>query len=193
MKENKENTKIKTIKSPNRQKILLLLLAGTALGLTRSYKQQVKIMKLVPRAWRQIERDYLWRVIKEFNEDRLVDWQEDNDGNITVVLTERGKVMANRFNPDKLIIPTPASWDKKWRVVIYDIPQAKKSARDALRYKLYELGFKEWQKSVFIYPYPCRDQIDFVIEFFEVRPYVRQGIMTEITNEAELKLHFHLK
>ena len=70
---------------------------------------------------------------------------------------------------------------------------AKKSVRDALRHKLHELGFKEWQKSVFIYPYHCREQIDFVIEFFDLRPYVRQGVMTEITNETELKLHFKLK
>jgi DNA-binding transcriptional regulator PaaX len=78
-------------------------------------------------------------------------------------------------------------------LVIYDIPHSKKAARDALRRKLRELGFFEWQKSVFIYPYPCREQIDFIIEFFDIRPYVRQADIINPTNEAELLLHFGLK
>ena len=131
--------------------------------------------------------------MREFNQDKLIDWQENNDGTISVVLTEKGKQTASRFDPDNLSIPQPNHWDKKWRVIIYDIPDNKKAARDALRRKLYELSFKEWQKSVFIHPYPCDQQIDFVIEFFDVRPYVRRGLMTNITNEAEIKLHFGLR
>ena len=184
--------KIKIIKSPVKQKILLLLVTGLSLGLTRSYHKHVWIIKRVPRAWQQINRDYLWRILREFRHDRLVNWQEDDDGTITMTLTEKGKETVNHFNPDKLSIPIPIHWDSHWRIVIYDIPDNKKSARDALRYKLHELGFKEWQKSVFIHPYPCRKQVDFIIEFFDLRPYVRQAELTNPTNEAELKLHFDL-
>jgi predicted TIM-barrel fold metal-dependent hydrolase len=189
----KKRREIPVIKSPTRQKIILLLAAGTALGLTRSYRKQLQIIKTLPREWRHVDRAYLWRVMREFNQDKLIDWQENNDGTISVVLTEKGKQTASRFDPDNLSIPRPNHWDKKWRVIIYDIPDNKKAARDALRRKLYELSFKEWQKSVFIHPYPCDQQIDFVIEFFDVRPYVRRGLMTNITNEAEIKLHFGLR
>ncbi|MBI2482118.1 MAG: hypothetical protein HYV76_00950 [Candidatus Vogelbacteria bacterium] len=188
-----KNQKISVIKSPRKQKILLLLLAGTAFSLSRSPLKQIKIVNRLTKEWQQIDRAYLWRTIKEFNHKRLIDWQEDNKGNIIITLTEKGKTTTNRFNPDKLLIPKPNTWDYKWRLVIYDIPHNKRVARDALRYKLRELGFKEWQKSVFVYPYPCREQIDFVIEFFDLRPYVRQAELTSPTNEAELKLHFKLK
>ena len=109
-----------------------------------------------------------------------------------MTLTEKGKVAINRFNPDKLSIPTPARWDGKWRVVMYDVPESKKVARDAIRFKIKGVGFKEWQKSVFIHPYPGREQVDFVTELFNLRPYVRQAELINPTNEAELKIHFQL-
>ncbi len=183
----------KKIFSSTKQKILLLLAAGLALGLTRSPRRQIRIMKNLPREWRKIDRQYLYRSLNEFHHHRLVDWRETSDGKITAVLTENGRETILRFNPDNLTIPTPTKWDHIWHQVIYDIPHNKKSARDALRRKLHELGFIEWQKSVFIHPYPCREQIDFIIEFFELRPYVRQADITSPTNEAELLLSFDLK
>ncbi len=89
-------------------------------------------------------------------------------------------------------IKKSAIWDRKWRVVFFDIPEKKRKARDALRNKLRELGFRELQKSVFVHPYSCQSEIDFIVEFFEIRPYVRYGELTNLTNEAELKLRFDL-
>lgn len=188
----KVKRKIKQIHSPIKQKVLLLLLAGVLIGLTRSLNQQKRILKIIPKAFRDIDRQYLYRIIDEFYNDRLVDWQENKDGTINIILTEKGKLAAHQFDPDRLEIKKPQSWDKKWRIVTYDIPTTKNNARDALRRKLNELGFKEWQKSIFIHPYPCRDEINFIIEFFDVRPYVHYADLINPTNEAELKLHFKL-
>ena len=41
-------------------------------------------------------------------------------------------------------------WDKKWRIVIYDIPEDKRGVRDLFRRRLKEWGFKLWQKSTWI-------------------------------------------
>jgi len=172
--------------------VLTLLLAGAALGLTRSYKKQKKILKSIPRALKDIDRQYLYRILDEFHNERLIEWQEKADGSIYLVITEKGKETALQFDSDHLKIKKPSVWDKRWRGVIYDIPDKKKAARDALRHKLNELGFKEWQKSVFIHPYPCREQVDFIIEFFDLRPCVCQAELSNPTNEAELKLHFDL-
>jgi hypothetical protein len=184
--------KIKPIRSKVKQRILLLLLAGLSLSLTRTGRQQWQIVKGLHREWKKLDQIYLRRYINEFKHDRLIDWREEKDGSISVVLTEQGKVMASRFNPDKMRIARPSRWDGRWRVVIYDIPHFKKSARDALRHKLHELGFIEWQKSVFIFPHPCREEINFVIEFFDLRPCVRQAELTNPTNESELRLAFKL-
>lgn len=44
-------------------------------------------------------------------------------------------------------------WDKRWRVVIFDISELNKRIRDSLRNKLRELGFGMMQESVWVTPY----------------------------------------
>lgn len=44
-------------------------------------------------------------------------------------------------------------WDGLWRMVIFDIAEKNKIIRNILRYKLKELGFGRWQKSVYITPF----------------------------------------
>jgi len=175
-----------------RQKILLLLLSGLSLGLTRSPKQHFRILRAVPKAWRDIERRALYRALREFKERRLVDLTEKADGSVEVILTENGKKKALAYKIDEMKITEPARWDKKWRLVIFDIPEKKKRAREALREKLKELGFKELQKSVFVHPFESKDEVDFIVEFFAIRPYVRFLRSDFITNEADLKLRFKL-
>ena len=122
----------------------------------------------------------------------LVSYKEIDNDQIEIILTEEGKRRVLKFKIDSIKVDQPAKWDEGWHLIAYDIPEKKKPAREALREKLKELGFYEWQKSVFIFPYPCRNEIDFLIEFFEVRPYVRYAGLNHPTNEAELKLHFEL-
>lgn len=50
-------------------------------------------------------------------------------------------------------------WDRKWRIVIFDIPEDKRYIRDRLRIKLKELGFGMIQKSVWISAYPFEDDV----------------------------------
>lgn len=169
-----------------------MLQTGLALSLTPSPKMHGYIFKTLAKDWRNIGRDYLKRAVHEFRHERLIDFQEKSDGTILIVLTKEGKQHALEYNIDEMKIKEPAIWDRKWRMVFFDIPEKKRKARDALRNKLREFGFYELQKSVLVYPYPCQDEIDFIVEFFEIRPYVRYGEMNNLTNEAELKLHFGL-
>ena len=176
-----------------KRKILLLLLAGISLGLTKRPDYQWKIIKETSKEWEKINKERLKEIIKEFYQEKLVEYREKPDESIEIVLTEKGKIKALEGKIDELEVKIPKTWDKLWRVVIFDIPEKKKKARDALRRKLKELGFLEFQKSVFIFPYECKDEIEFIVEVFEIRKYVRYLVVKEITNEEELLLKFKLK
>lgn len=180
------------ISSPIKQKLLLILAAGLALSLTRSARKQFYILKSIPKEFRRIDRNYLWRILSEFHRDRLVNYREDKDGEITMTLSERGRKQILKLNLDQLEIKVPARWDKKWRLVIFDIPEKIKPAREALRDKLKDLGFFELQHSVWVWPYQCRDEINFIVEVFDIRQYVRLVEADSITNEADLLLRFNL-
>jgi len=85
---------------------------------------------------------------------------------IYISLTEEGKRKVGWLQIDSLKIKKPKKWDRKWRMVIFDISQLKKIYREALRGKLKELGFYPFQKSVWVYPYPCQDEIALLRDFF---------------------------
>jgi CRISPR-associated endonuclease Cas2 len=180
------------IKSETKQKILLLLFAGVALGLSRSPKNYFKILEGVAKEWKEIERNKLVRAVREFYSERIVDYKEKEDGTVEIVLTKDGRQKALKYQIDEIKIKKTDKWDGKWRIVIFDIPEKKKKAREALREKLKELGFKELQKSVFIYPFECEDEIDFIVEVFEIRPYVRFLRVESFTNEEQFRLKFKL-
>ena len=134
----------KVISSPVKQKVLVLLAGGFSLGLTRSFRRQQYIFRQMKKEWREINRRYLYRIIKEFREDHLVDYRELADGTINLVITEAGKLQAIRFNIDVMEIKKPRHWDGQWRAVLFDIPEKKRRARDTLRDKLRDLGFFEF-------------------------------------------------
>ena len=175
-----------------KQKILLLLLGGVALGLSKSPKGYFKILKSISKDWRQIKTERLYRAVREFYNDRLVDYKEDKDGFIKIILTKEGQKKALKFKLDEMEIKKPTKWDGEWRVVIFDIPDRFKKAREALRRKIMDLGFRKLQESVFIFPYECEDEINFITEVFLIRPFVRFVRAKSFTNEEQLKIKFNL-
>jgi len=175
-----------------REKILILLLAGTALGFAYSPNRYRRILKITGKEWRRINEKELKNQIKSCYRSKLIEEKENADGTTTYVLTEKGKMRALTYDFNKMEIAQKV-WDGKWRAVIFDVPEKFRWGRDSLRKKLRELGFRELQKSVFVFPYDCKDEIDFIIEFYKMRKYVRFGVFDYIDNAVHLKEFFSLK
>lgn len=53
----------------------------------------------------------------------------------------------------KLAYAKARKWDGKWRLIIFDIPERRRSRRDFLRQELRALGFHQLQKSAWVSPY----------------------------------------
>jgi len=180
------------VKSELKQKIILLLAAGVALNFSKNPRGHFKIIKAAAQAWKDIKRERLVRVVREFYKSRIIDYKENRDGVVEIVLTKDGQNRALKYQIDEMKIKKPEKWDGKWRVVTFDIPEKKKKAREALRNKLRDLEFKELQKSVFISPFECEDEIDFVTEVFEIRRHVLFMRVDSFTNQELLELKFEL-
>ena len=83
-------------------------------------------------------------------------------------------------------------WDGKWRLVIFDIPETKKKTRDAIAYKLKDLGFKPIQKSSFIYPYECESEVDFLKDYFNLNEEVSYMLVERLSNDKKIRKIFSL-
>ena len=180
------------MKRDTKKKILLLLLAGLSLSLTKSPKGYFKILRSLPKEWKEIKRRRLNEIVKEFYNNRLISFKENKEGLAEIILTKEGEQKALRFKIDEIKIKKPAKWDGEWRIVIFDIPERLKKAREALRNKLTNLGFMKLQESVFVFPHECEDEINFIVEVFLIRPFVRFMRVKSFTNEEQLRVKFEL-
>ncbi|MEK7541875.1 MAG: hypothetical protein AAB533_03435 [Patescibacteria group bacterium] len=86
-------------------------------------------------------------------------------------LTKKGRASLKRLDIHALVLPQRV-WDKKWRVVFFDIPEEKGSARRAFQQRLRTLGCMRLQKSIFVYPHACADEIDALTDFWGITPFV---------------------
>lgn len=85
---------------------------------------------------------------------------------VRIALTKEGEKRAGKYQINDLEIEKPKKWDKKWRIVIFDIPLSSRMVRDAFRRKLKEFGFYAIQQSIWVYPYLCQEEIDLLRQFF---------------------------
>lgn len=174
------------------KKILLLLQGGLALSLTNRPDAYFRVVKQIAKEWGKINERNLRGAIKRLYQSKLIDYQENKDGSVSLILTGDGKDRILKYEIDKIEIKKPAHWDNLWRMVIFDIPEDHKSGRNALASKLKEIGFYPMQKSVFIHPYECKDEIDFITEIFNISPYVRFLRVKDIDVDLHLRNIFHL-
>jgi len=72
-------------------------------------------------------------------------------------LSEKGEKKLEKLILSNYELRIPRIWDKKWRVIIFDIPEYRKNLRDKLRKTLINIGFCKIQNSVWVFPYDCED------------------------------------
>jgi len=124
------------------------------------------------------------RIIKELKKQKLIDLYEKGD-DMVMEITERGEKRVLEYKIDEVEIKRPKKWDGFWRVIMFDIPESCKRARDALSSKLKEMELYPLQKSVFVCPFECKDEIDFIAEFFNVRKFVHYFTAKEMDEKDE--------
>lgn len=137
---------------------------------------------------RQKERE-LRRIAYYMKRSGLVKYSSDEYDH-GMQLTDKGLNRLKKQAFADLAIPRPASWDKKWRLIFFDIPEIKKQKRNALNYKLKLLGFQMLQKSIWVHPFPCRAEIETLGEFLNIRRYISYVEISEIDSEKELRIRF---
>lgn len=118
--------------------------------------------------------------IKRLEKQKLISWRENEKGEVQLTLTEDGQKRVLRYKIDELNLSKKKK-DGFLRVVIFDIPEKDKAAREVFRRKLKEMGFYKLQRSVFITPYKCKSEIDFLSHSLGVAPHVHYIVAKSIS------------
>ncbi|MEK7126043.1 MAG: CRISPR-associated endonuclease Cas2 [Patescibacteria group bacterium] len=182
-----------------RQKIQRAVLASVyltaGLGLILMAPNAVRLLKYVekyigpkPRLNRRIS-----QAINRLRERGLIKRVQTDHG-LALRLTKNGVSYAISIEEEEKIfgIQKPKKWDEKWRIVIFDIWERRRTVRDRLRSILRMNGFVRMQNSVWVYPYDCEDLLVFLRTNLRLGRGILYIVAEEIEYDEALRKHFKL-
>ncbi len=109
-----------------------------------------------------------------------------------VEITKKGEALLRKLELANFKLKKPKHWDKKWRVLIFDIPEKRRLLRDKVRNTLIAIGFYRLQDSVWVYPYDCEDLVMLLKADFQIGKDLLYVIADSIENSFSLKRQFNL-
>lgn len=117
----------------------------------------------------------------------------EKNGRKRIEITEAGR-RAFALEQAKALLAArhPRRWDKRWRLVMFDIPQRRRRDRDHLRSLLRECGFLRLQDSVWVFPYDCEELVTLLKADMRIGKDVLYAIVEMIENDGWIKKHFGL-
>ncbi|MFA6324673.1 MAG: hypothetical protein WCX46_00350 [Candidatus Paceibacterota bacterium] len=138
----------KKAKKPNIQKAILKILAEKPAVSLVELNKKIITTEARPQGLYAINRS-----LKGLCESGLVE-QISSDQNDYARLTSKGKNKLNCIKLEGGDALVSNIWDGFWRIIILDIPENRKSEREALRYLLKKANFVCIKNTVWISPHP---------------------------------------
>lgn len=109
-----------------------------------------------------------------------------------VKLLPKGRIRAKQIAFENLSLPKSKTWDGKWRLFSFDIPEEHKNARNMLRGKLKSLGCFNIQRSLFAYPHDCKRELEAVARHYKVSKFTLFVEASYMDLDKELRKFFNL-
>ena len=130
----------------------------------------------------------IYRNVKNLQQRGIL--QKDGKGYFS--FTKQGKQWA-RNSAQRHFKSQNQIWDNKWRIVIFDVPQELHHARIKLAARLRGWGFFMLQKSVYVFPHKCEEELGYLCQELKISDFV-DVIVAENPGfrEEEIRSHFSL-
>lgn len=129
--------------------------------------------------------------LRRMEKKGLITCQRSKAGEILYSLTALGARCA--AYPCAIIerrIGKSLRWDKRWRILIFDMPERIKRQRDFLREQLRLFGFRMLQKSVWASPYPIPRELHDLLWQMRLKYHILYLLVTAIDYDQPLRQLF---
>jgi hypothetical protein len=145
-------------------------------------------------SWNRKRRDQARKIARSFyylKKQGFIELTPAGDS-FTVKLTRKGKKKIQQFKWQTLYVKKPASWNGRWWMVLADIPSDEyRIQANYFHQKLIQMEFYPMQRTVWVYPFDPREEINFVSTHFLLANFVTAVEVTQMDPEDEKKLtHF---
>ena len=133
--------------------------------------------------WEKFNLFRLRQVIKRLEKQKDIEIIGDS-----VKITKKGRKKLLRFDLEQMKLKRKT--DGKWRLIIYDISNLRKPQRELLREMLKKLQFLSLQESVYLTPFICEEEIEYLRQIFGIDREVQVLKVTGIEYEEQYKKYF---
>ena len=167
--------------------ILLTLASGGRLGAEFIIGQAIEALTGIDYPFSTRKRDIVRSAANRLRRKGLMQFK---DGHYS--LTDSGEKLLNKWQMSRYKIKRPRKWDRKWRVIIFDIPEKKRGMRTRAREILKAAGFQRLQDSVWVFPYDCEDVIGLMKTDLGIGKNLLYLIVDQLEDDRFLRMDFDL-
>jgi DNA-binding transcriptional regulator PaaX len=144
---------------------------------------------LIDRYLKKMDKRDAKRTLHYLKYRKLIDVRK-KDGVLHYKLTSKGRDKYKTIEFDEMSIKTPLRWDRKWRVIAFDLPAEKRVQRRELLRKIKQLDFYMLQQSMWVHPFDCEKQIGVLIDTLGVEEYVSFMVVERGNFNSFVERHF---
>lgn len=138
--------------------------------------------------WKMYNPYELKKLLKRLHQQKDIEFIDNKDGTV-IRLTDKGKTKFLKYRLDEMHLQTQ-KWDGRWRLIIYDVPHFKKTEREMFRRFLKSMAFYQLQESVYLTPFNCYDEIEYLRTYFGVVEEVIYLTVNELENDSAYRQYF---
>jgi len=140
-------------KKPSIQKAIFKTLAGKQAVSLGTLKNEVVNSLKMPASNKNNQEYAISRSVRNLASMGLIEcFQSENQPYFRLSNEGKKRLNSNVLDDDTALVSN--NWDGYWRIIILDLPEERKSEREALRYLLKKAGFVCIKNSVWISIYP---------------------------------------
>lgn len=184
----------KKVRRANLQRVILsTVYAVGGISIAFMAPKMVRVLaKFEPNFLKSKYRKYSFnRSFTRLKSNGLIVFEKTARGNFAK-LTRKGTEKLRQLELNDFKIKKPRSWDGKWRLLMFDVKEKRKSTRDKIRRNLFRMEFFRLQDSIWIYPYDCEDFINLMKADFRIGKDLLYVVADTIENDSYLEKHFKL-
>lgn len=141
----------------------------------------------------KISKKQIRRVLKNLEKKEIIHLKEKDD-KVYVYLKDKNNPLLLKYSTKRLLDfkKREKKWDGRWILVFFDVPEIQRNKRDYLRRFLDKLGFYRYQKSVYVFPYECKNEVNLIKKIVEGGKYIKYLVTEEIEDEDTIKTFFKI-
>lgn len=122
--------------------------------------------------------------LKEMTNNNIISSLPSETDQRKYALTEKGlKELSLHFPFCRFL---KDSWDNKWRILSYEIPEVKRELRDKLRREVAGWGLGPWHRSFWITPHPIIEELKNLVSQKEEEKYIQAFESDHVFGDREI-------